>query len=139
RRRGVPPDLGIPPGARRLAHGLAGGTSRRRQHFPPGEPEPVRRARVGLHPMGVTGHVVFSHGLDGSPFGTKIRALYEIAEAEGYEVAAVDYRGVDDPEERVPMLPAICRGFSRHLPLVGASLGGNGAAPASPPRPAGGW
>src|SRR5690606_4189364 len=95
RRRGVPPDLGIPPGARRLAHGLAGGTSRRRQHFPPGEPEPVRRARVGLHPMGVTGHVVFSHGLDGSPFGTKIRALYEIAEAEGYEVAAVDYRGVD--------------------------------------------
>ena len=29
----------------------------------------------------ITGHVVFSHGLDGTPFSTKIRALYEIAEA----------------------------------------------------------
>ena len=74
--------------------------------------------------MTATGHVVFSHGRDGTPFGTKIRALYEIAEAEGYEVAAVDYRGVDDVGERVQMLHEFCRGFSGHLLLVGAGLGG---------------
>ncbi len=72
--------------------------------------------------MSATGHVVFSHGRDGTPFGTKIRALYEIAEAEGYEVAAVDYRGVDDIGERVQMLHEFCRGFSGHLLLVGAGL-----------------
>lgn len=74
--------------------------------------------------MATTGHVVFSHGLDGTPFGTKIRALYEIAEAEGYEVAAVDYRGIDSPEERVQMLQDFCRNFTGQLVLVGSSLGG---------------
>src|SRR5690606_34935759 len=74
--------------------------------------------------MAATGHVVFSHGADGTPFGTKIRALYEIAEAEGYEVAAVDYRGVDSPDDRVQMLHEFCRGFSGHLVLVGSGLGG---------------
>ena len=82
--------------------------------------------------MAVTGHVVFSHGLDGTPFSTKIRALYEIAEAEGYEVAAVDYRGVDDPEQRVQMLHEFCRGFSGHLVLVGSSLGGYVSLAAAP-------
>jgi pimeloyl-ACP methyl ester carboxylesterase len=74
--------------------------------------------------MSVKGHVVFSHGADGTPFGTKIRALYEIAESEGYEVAAVDYRGVNDPNDRVQLLHDFCRDFSGHLVLAGASLGG---------------
>jgi pimeloyl-ACP methyl ester carboxylesterase len=74
--------------------------------------------------MSIAGHVVFSHGLDGTPFSTKIRALYETAEAEGFDVAAVDYRGVDAPEDRVQMLQEFCRGFTGHLVLVGASLGG---------------
>jgi len=80
----------------------------------------------------ITGHVVFSHGLDGSPFGTKIRALYEIAEGEGFEVAAVDYRGINDPEERVQMLSDFCRDFSGHLVLVGSSLGGYVSLAAAP-------
>jgi fermentation-respiration switch protein FrsA (DUF1100 family) len=54
----------------------------------------------------ITGHVVFSHGLDGSPFGTKIRALYEIAEGEGFEVAAVDYRGINVSLAAAPTLHA---------------------------------
>jgi pimeloyl-ACP methyl ester carboxylesterase len=78
------------------------------------------------------GHVVFSHGAEGTPFGTKIRALYEIAESEGYEVAAVDYRGVDDPEERVQMLHDFCRSFSGQLVLAGASLGGYVSLAAAP-------
>lgn len=88
--------------------------------------------------MAVTGHVVFSHGLEGTPFGTKIRALYEIAEAEGYDVAAVDYRGVNDPDERVQMLHEFCRGFSGHLVLVGSSLGGYVSLAAAPTLHAGG-
>src|SRR5690606_908524 len=88
--------------------------------------------------MAATGHVVFSHGLDGTPFSTKIRALYEIAEAEGYGVAAVDYRGVDDPDQRVQMLQEFCRGFSGHLVLVGSSLGGYVSLAAAPTLHAGG-
>ena len=71
--------------------------------------------------MSVKGHVVFSHGSDGTPFGTKIRALYEIAESEGYEVAAVDYRGVNDPNDRVQMLHDFCRDFSGHLVLYAST------------------
>ena len=80
----------------------------------------------------ITGHVVFSHGLDSSPFSTKIRALYEIAEGEGFEVAAVDYRGINDPEERVQMLADFCRDFSGHLVLVGSSVGGYVSLAAAP-------
>jgi pimeloyl-ACP methyl ester carboxylesterase len=80
----------------------------------------------------ITGHVVFSHGLDGSPFSTKIRALYEIAEGEGFEVAAVDYRGINDPDERVQMLADFCRDFSGHLVLAGSSLGGYVSLAAAP-------
>jgi pimeloyl-ACP methyl ester carboxylesterase len=82
--------------------------------------------------MAVKGHVVFSHGSEGTPFGTKIRALYEIAESEGYEVAAVDYRGMNDPDERVQMLQEFCRDFSSHLVLVGSSLGGYVSLAAAP-------
>jgi alpha/beta superfamily hydrolase len=74
--------------------------------------------------MAKLGHVVFSHGLDGSPFSTKIRAMYEIAEAEDFDVSAVDYRGVSDPYQRVQMLVDFCHGFHGHLVLVGSSLGG---------------
>lgn len=82
--------------------------------------------------MAVRGHVVFSHGSEGTPFGTKIRALYEIAESEGYEVAAVDYRGIDNPDDRVQMLQEFCRDFSSHLVLVGSSLGGYVSLAAAP-------
>ncbi len=82
--------------------------------------------------MSKPGHVVFSHGQHGTPFSTKIRALYEIAESEGYEVAAVDYRGIDNPDDRVQMLHDFCRDFTGHLVLVGSSLGGYVSLAAAP-------
>jgi pimeloyl-ACP methyl ester carboxylesterase len=82
--------------------------------------------------MAVKGQVVFSHGTEGTPFGTKIRALYEIAESEGYDVAAVDYRGLTDPDERVQLLQEFCRDFSSHLVLVGSSMGGYVSLAAAP-------
>lgn len=68
-------------------------------------------------------HVVFSHGLDSSPFSTKILSLYEMVEVEGYGASAVDYRGVDDPLDRVRLLSDFCRNLSGDLVLVGSSLG----------------
>lgn len=77
-------------------------------------------------------HVVFSHGLDSSPFSRKILALYEIAEAEGYNASAVDYRGVNDPVDRVRMLSDFCRNVSGDLVLVGSSLGAYVSVAAAP-------
>ncbi|MCZ8133100.1 MAG: alpha/beta hydrolase [Steroidobacteraceae bacterium] len=69
-------------------------------------------------------YVVFSHGLESGPWGTKISALADVARAEGFEVESVDYRGVRDPEARVTRLLAYCRACQGRLILVGSSLGG---------------
>ena len=70
-------------------------------------------------------YVVFSHGKESGPWGAKISALADIARVEGWEVESVDYRGLDDPEERVARLLAYCRNFQGRLVLVGSSMGGN--------------
>jgi fermentation-respiration switch protein FrsA (DUF1100 family) len=77
-------------------------------------------------------YVVFSHGKDGEPWGGKIAAMSEIARQEGYEVESVDYRGIDDPNERVRKLLAFCKDLRGTLVLVGSSMGGYVSAAASP-------
>ena len=74
--------------------------------------------------------VVFSHGLDGEPWGTKIVALARVVEARGLRVESVDYRGMEAPL-RVEKLLAFARELSRPLILVGSSLGGHVAATVS--------
>lgn len=69
-------------------------------------------------------HVVFSHGQESGPWGKKITALAPIATAEGYEVDSVDYRGIDDPLDRVTRLVECCQQKTGELILVGSSLGG---------------
>jgi pimeloyl-ACP methyl ester carboxylesterase len=76
-------------------------------------------------------YVVFSHGKESGPWGSKISALAEIARAEGYEVESVDYRGIDDPAARVTRLLAYCRDFQGRLILVGSSMGGHVSAAGS--------
>jgi pimeloyl-ACP methyl ester carboxylesterase len=71
-----------------------------------------------------TRYVVFSHGLEGSPWGRKIAALAEIARSEGYEPESVDCRGVSSPRERLAKLVETCRDLSGEIVLVGSSLGG---------------
>ena len=46
-------------------------------------------------------HVIFSHGKESGPWGSKIAAMAEVARSEGFEADSVDYRGVDDPADRV--------------------------------------
>ena len=63
-------------------------------------------------------YVVFSHGKDSEPWGSKIAAMAEIAREEGFHVESVDYRGIDDPQARVTRLLAFCkdlRGSARWL------------------------
>lgn len=75
--------------------------------------------------------VVFSHGKDSEPWGHKILALADVARAQGFEVASVDYRGMATVEERLQCLLAVCRGLPAAPVLVGSSLGGFLAVAAS--------
>jgi pimeloyl-ACP methyl ester carboxylesterase len=75
--------------------------------------------------------VVFSHGQDGSPWGTKIVAMAEVARAHGCAVESVDYQGMNDPADRVAKLLGFAKTLSGELLLVGSSLGGHLAAAVS--------
>jgi len=69
-------------------------------------------------------HVVFSHGKESGPWGRKISSLAEVARSEGYEAHSVDYRGLEDPRQRVARLVEFCKELTGDLVLVGSSLGG---------------
>jgi len=75
--------------------------------------------------------VCFSHGKESGPWGTKIQALAEIARAKTLEVESLDYRGMDDPQERVASLLSWCRLQTAPIILVGSSMGGHVAAAAA--------
>jgi len=77
-------------------------------------------------------YVVFSHGQESGPWGTKITALAETARAEGYEVESVDYRGVETPGDRVARLADFCKDLHGELVLVGSSLGAFVSVAAAP-------
>ncbi len=75
--------------------------------------------------------IVFSHGQDGAPWGTKIVAMAEVARRRGLEVVSVDYRGIDDPQQRVEKLLQEAGALQGPLVFVGSSLGGHVATAAS--------
>lgn len=77
-------------------------------------------------------HVIFSHGKESGPWGSKIAAMAEVARSEGFDADSVDYRGIDDPADRVTRLLSFCRDLRGDLVLVGSSLGGHVATAASP-------
>ncbi len=65
--------------------------------------------------------IVFAHGLEGSPHGTKVRALREA----GFEVVAPDGRGRDLAARVAGLQEATARGG---VVLAGSSYGGLAAA-----------
>ncbi len=75
--------------------------------------------------------VVFSHGQESGPWGTKINVMAETARGLGCEVDSVDYHGIADPAARVQKLIAYCRGIDAPLILVGSSMGGHVATAAA--------
>jgi len=68
--------------------------------------------------------VCFAHGQESGPWGTKIRALAEVARGRGCAVESLDYRGEPDPQLRAATLMDWCRRQPSLPILVGSSMGG---------------
>jgi predicted alpha/beta-hydrolase family hydrolase len=77
------------------------------------------------------GTVVFSHGKESGPWGSKITAMAAVVRDLGVAVESVDYRGLDDPAARVRKLIGLGKGFKGPLVLVGSSMGGHVSAAAA--------
>jgi len=76
------------------------------------DPSPARTPRV-----------VFAHGKESGPWGSKIQHLADIASARGFTVDSPDYSAMMDPGDRVAhLLGAAPTGAP--LVLVGSSMGG---------------
>ncbi|HTD75655.1 MAG TPA: alpha/beta fold hydrolase [Steroidobacteraceae bacterium] len=75
--------------------------------------------------------VVFSHGKESGPWGSKITAMAAVARNLNLTVESVDYRGLDDPLRRVEKLLGVARELHGPLLLVGSSMGGHVAAAAA--------
>jgi pimeloyl-ACP methyl ester carboxylesterase len=75
--------------------------------------------------------VVFSHGRESGPWGIKITAMAAVARDLNLRVESVDYRGMDEPAQRVDKLLAVCRELPGPIALVGSSMGGHVAAAAA--------
>ena len=77
------------------------------------------------------GSVVFSHGKESGPWGSKITAMAAVVRDLDLAVESVDYQGVDDPAERVRKLVDLERDLKQPAVLVGSSMGGHVAAAAA--------
>ncbi len=75
--------------------------------------------------------VIFSHGQESGPWGTKIRTMAERARALGCEADSIDYQGIEDPTKRVDKLIVEAGNIDDRLILVGSSMGGHVATAAA--------
>lgn len=75
--------------------------------------------------------VIFSHGQESGPWGTKIRAMAELVRGMGCEADSIDYQGVADPTARVEKCVRECDDIEGPLILVGSSMGGHVATAAA--------
>lgn len=75
--------------------------------------------------------VIFSHGKESGPWGRKITAMAALARDLGLAVESVDYRGMEDPAERVEKLVTSAGRLAKPLVLVGSSMGGHVSAAAA--------
>ena len=75
--------------------------------------------------------VVFSHGQESGPWGTKIHAMAELVRGLGCEADSIDYQGIADPAVRVNKLVDECGNLDAPLVLVGSSMGGHVATAAA--------
>jgi len=82
--------------------------------------------------------VIFSHGQESGPWGTKIRAMADVAKGLGCDADSIDYQGIADPADRVKRLIDKCSDIDEALVLVGSSMGGHVATAAAGPLGAAG-
>lgn len=69
-------------------------------------------------------HLIWSHGRDSRPWGSKSLRLKSLAEEMGFTMTAPDYVGVMDADERVRLLVDYARSLDGPLALIGSSMGG---------------
>jgi alpha/beta superfamily hydrolase len=81
--------------------------------------------------MGKAATVVFSHGKESGPWGSKITAMAAAVREAGAAAESVDYRGIDNPVERVRKLIAEAAALEGPLVLAGSSMGGHVSAAAA--------
>ncbi|MGH8445168.1 MAG: alpha/beta fold hydrolase [Solimonas sp.] len=67
--------------------------------------------------------IVFAHGKESGPWGTKITHLAKTAERRGFAVISPDYSHTQEPQARVDQLIGL-RPNASHLVLAGSSMGG---------------
>ena len=77
------------------------------------------------------GTVVFSHGKESGPWGSKITAMAAAVRDLTLQVESVDYRGIDGPAARVAKLLDAVPRLQGPLVLVGSSMGGHVSAAAA--------
>lgn len=75
--------------------------------------------------------VIFSHGQESGPWGTKIKAMAAMVEGLSCSADSIDYQGMPDPAERVEKLVGACEDIDDTLILVGSSMGGHVATAAA--------
>jgi len=68
--------------------------------------------------------VIFSHGKEGSPHGSKSKIINNICEASNVEFTTIDYKDCNTVNERVALLESTIEDNSNPLILVGSSMGG---------------
>lgn len=68
--------------------------------------------------------IIFSHGKESGPWGSKIKRLAQTAKALGFEVDSIDYQGISSPEARVEKLLDYVANESEPYIYVGSSMGG---------------
>lgn len=68
--------------------------------------------------------VIFSHGKESGPWGSKIKRLADVAKAHGLGVESIDYSDTFDPDLRVERLLKVLAGEKDQCLLVGSSMGG---------------
>ena len=73
---------------------------------------------------GVNMKVIFSHGKESGPWGSKITQLANIAKAAGCRVDSIDYSNIVSPDERVTKLNTYLASELEPYILVGSSMGG---------------
>lgn len=68
--------------------------------------------------------VIFSHGKESGPWGSKITKLADVAKALNFAVDSIDYRNITSPEDRVITLNDYLNKETSPYILVGSSMGG---------------
>ena len=69
-------------------------------------------------------HIVFSHGQESGPWGTKIKIMASLASSLDCHVSSIDYQGIKEPQDRVAKLIKECSDIPEPICLVGSSMGG---------------